>query len=413
MRKPAFSSSLAILTAALAVPRGAAADVRVFDRAASETLPALSLDLFGWAQPRFAWQQHDTRPSVHFEPNPAFTVQSARLGAVAGLGDHAEVHLEVDLAREIAQPIDAYVVVTPFRRPEATLQVSLGQLRVPFSRQNLLAAKSRQFADNAYFVAPKFVVDRDLGVQLGVDLFEGRGRLLAGVFNGNEPGRGQTLNADAWFLFAGRVEVSPLGRPPRFEGDLRPVADRAKPIVTLGLGAMRNRLEDKSFYRTYFGADLGFWWQGLSLYAEAYHRTDCPIGQSCPVFFGAPQGSLNPAGITGEGWNVQAGYFPPLPWLREHLEVAARVQRFDPAREVASPANDAGARDLDQSNPTWGYLGVQVGGSFYWDRGHDLKLSGSYEIRNETKSCLQGQSGNACTGVIANNLLLIQGTAAF
>ena len=401
------------LVAALAFSRAAAADVRVVDRAATDKLPALALDLFGWAQPRFSWQQHDERPGVKFTPNPAFTVPTARLGAVGFLGPWAEIHLEVDLAREIATPIDAYAVVTPFQRPEATLRLTLGQFRVPFSRQNLLNAKVHQLPDNAYFVTPKFVVDRDLGAQVEVDLFEGRGRIAAGVFNGNEPGRGQTLNADPWFLFAGRIEIAPLGRAPRFEGDVRPVEERKKPLVALGLGAMRNRLEDKGFYRTYFGGDLAFWWRGLSLYAEAYHRTDCPIGDACPVFFGAPRSSLNPNAITGEGWNVQAGFLPPIPWVEEHLEVAARVQRFDPAREVAEPTNDAGARDLDQSNPTWGYLGVQVGGTFYWDRAHDLKLSGSYEIRNETKSCLQGQSGSACTGAIANNLFVLQATAAF
>ena len=413
MRRLPALPALFLSLAALASPRGAAADVRAFERPATEKLPALALDLYGWAQPRFSWQQHDERPAVRFEPNPAFTVQTARLGAIGWLGPHADVHLEVDLAREIASPIDAFVVVTPFTLPEATLHVTLGQFRVPFSRQNLLASKSHQFADNAYFVAPKFVVDRDLGVELDVDLFEGRGRLFAGVFNGNDPGRGQSLNADPWFLFAGRVEVAPLGRAPRFEGDVRPLDERKKPLVALGLGAMRNRLEDKHFYRTYFGADLGFWWRGLSLYAEAYHRTDCPIGDACPAFFAAARSSLNPNAITGEGWNVQAGFLPPIPWVEEHLEVAVRVQRFDPAREVAVPTNDAGARDLDQSNPTWGYQGIQVGGNFYWDRAHDLKLSGSYEIRNETKACLQGQGGNACTGAIANNLLLLQATAAF
>jgi hypothetical protein len=113
------------------------------------------------------------------------------------------------------------------------------------------------------------------------------------------------------------------------------------------------------------------------------------------------------------GWNVQAGYFPPLPFTREHLEVVARVHYIDPNIGVKNPANDNGARDLDQSNPTRGYRGYVFGLNLFVDRGHKLKLQASYEIRNETKRCLEGQSGNGCTGFIKNDIFTLQGTAAF
>lgn len=396
MRTLAALSALAVVTASTA----ASADVRVFETDAH--VPPLSLDLYGWIQPRFSLQQQDARPDVNFTPNPAFTLARTRLGAVVNYGLWARAQIEIELARDTAQPIDAFVVANPLHEKSATLSVTLGQFRVPFSRQNLLPSKAYQLPDNAYFVTPKFLVDRDIGGQLGVDLFEGRGKLMVAIFNGNDPGRGQTQNIDPYFLFAGRLEVSPLGAAPRFEGDLRPLDERHKPLVTLGGGAMRNRADDKHFNRTYLGADLGFWWEGFSLYAEYYHRKDQPVD--------APAGAQ---AVTAEGFNAQAGYFPPLPFVREHLELAFRVQRFDPDKEVTQPAKDVGARDLEQSDPTWGYLGLTFGLNGYADRGHHLKMQASYEIRNETKRCLEGQSGDACSGFIKNNLLLFQATAAF
>ncbi len=91
-----------------------------------------------------------------------------------------------------------------------------------------------------------------------------------------------------------------------------------------------------------------------------------------------------------------------------------RVQRFDPYVEVTAPGADAGERELDQSNPTWGYMGYVVGlNVFPLSWGHNFKVQASYEIRNETKRCLTGQSGKACTGFIGNNLFLLQGTVGF
>ncbi len=167
---------------------------------------------------------------------------------------------------------------------------------------------------------------------------------------------------------------------------------------------MRNHQQDKYYERTYLGADLGFWWEGFSLYAEYYHRLD-------KAALDAPTGQIPPE-IHAEGVNAQIGYFPPLPIAREHLEVVFRFERFDP-NETTRPSNDSGERDLDQSNPTWGYMGFVFGLNAFADRGHNLKLQTSYEVRNETTRCLVGQTGAGCTGYIKNNLFLLQATAAF
>src|SRR5262249_19844119 len=136
-------------------------------------LPPVSLDLFGWAQPRFTYQQSDERPEVKFLTNPAFSVYHARLGAIGQLGEVARAQFEIELAREVAQPLDAFVVLTPITRPMVTLNLTLGQFRVPFSRQNQLRNKNYQLADPAYWVSPKFVIDRDLGAMIDENLFDG------------------------------------------------------------------------------------------------------------------------------------------------------------------------------------------------------------------------------------------------
>ncbi len=104
--------------------------------------------------------------------------------------------------------------------------------------------------------------------------------------------------------------------------------------------------------------------------------------------------------------------------MREHLELPVfRVEYFDPAMDVKNPTGDSGARDLNQTNPTWGYIGYVIGANYFLNHKHTLKAQASYEIRNETKQCLQGQvlgsTTNGCTGYIANNLFVAQITAGF
>lgn len=400
---PAIVALAALLLTPLA-PGAARADVPLYKAADTDGEGSAALSAYGWVQPRFTYQQQDKRAAVNFTPNPAFTVQHARVGLYGQVASWARLVVEFELAGSQSTPlIDAFGVATA--APE--LSVTAGQFRVPFSRQNLLPGKALQFADTAFFVTPKFVVDRDMGVMVSGDLFAGRARYFAGMYDGNEPGRGQTQNSDAFFLFAGRVELSPLGPPPRFEGDLRPVAERGDFAFVLGGGAMRNRLEEKHFIRTYLGADLGIWFRGASLYAEYYHRDDRPTPGDAAVAAGVT------AKVTAEGFNVQVGYFAPLPWVEEHLELAARVHRFDPNKQIKQPNADPGARDLDQSNPLWGYQGYTLGVNVFPRASHELKLQASYELRNETKRCMAGQTGSGCTGYIKNDLFVLQATLAF
>ncbi len=274
MRSSRALSSALLALATLAGAAPAAADITVFE---APSVADFKLDLYGWVQPRFTYQQQDNRPSVLFDPIPAFNVQRARLGTVASLGPWARAQVEIDFSGQYALPFDAFVVLSPIHEKAATLNLTAGQFRVPFSRQNLLPSVAYQLPDVAYFVAPSFLVDRDIGGKIWSDLFEGRLRLQIGMFDGNNPGKGQAIKTDPDFLAAARVEVSPFGAAPRFEGDLRPLSAQHHFILTLAASAMRHRADEVHFNRNYVGADLAAYWEGASLYGEFYYHIDDPI----------------------------------------------------------------------------------------------------------------------------------------
>jgi Phosphate-selective porin O and P len=395
-RSPAFTAAAAF-TLACAAP--AAAQVTVFR---APEYGDLSVDLYGWIQPRFTAQQHDDRPQVMFDPEPAFTVQRARFGTVGKFGELGRLQLEVDFAGNTVTTLDAYAVLAPIHEKDVRFELTFGQFRVPFSGQNLRPSSSFQLPDVAYFIAPSFIVDRNIGAKMGVELWNGKLKLEAGVFNANDPGRGQTINVDGYFLAAARFEIAPLGRVPNFEGDLRPLYEQHHFVFRIAGNAMRDRFPSKDFDRKYVGGDISAWWYGASLYGEVYYHVDSPAGDMAST-----------AMVRQAGYNIQAGYFPPVPWVREHLEAAVRVEYFDPALDVQHPTGDAGAMDLNQSNPTWGYRGYIFGLNYFLNHKHTLKAQASYEVRNETKQCLMGQTLPNCTGYIRGNLFVAQITAGF
>ena len=211
--------ALCALLLGASVSRSALAEVHVFQTEIKGQ--PVAVGLYGFASPRFSLQENDRRKEVQFTPNPAFTLFKSRLGVTASLSNRAELRFELEMGKDFTQGMDAYIEGAPVVDKMATVSIRLGQFRVPFSRQNLLSSGSLQLPDPAYFATAKYVVDRDIGAMVIGRFWEDRIRLSAGVFNGNEPGRGQTLNTDGSFLYAGRLEVSPFGKPPAHEGDVR------------------------------------------------------------------------------------------------------------------------------------------------------------------------------------------------
>jgi hypothetical protein len=386
----------ALVASTLAAP--AAADVTVFE---APSVGDFQLDMYGWIQPRFTWQQNDTRPTENFEPNAAFTLNRLRLGTIARTGPWAEARVEADYSGVTPKLIDGYVTLSPIHEKAASLNLTAGYFRVPISRQNLLPSVGYQLADIAYFVNPAFLIDRDLGAKLWTELFDKRVRLEIGIWDSNSAGPGQQTSTDPTFLYGARLEISPFGPAPRFEGDLRPLGMQHRPIVSLGLSGMLDKRDSIGYYQKWAGADLAAYWEGASLYGEFFYHVSTGY---------APNN--NPP-ITQLGWNIQAGYFPPIPWVREHLEVVARVQFFDPYTQQTAP--EAGTTQLSQTNPEQGYMGYVFGLNYFLNHKHTLKVQASYEIRDQTKQCLQGETlaKNNCTGYFADNLFVAQITAGF
>jgi hypothetical protein len=375
----------------------AAADVTVFE---APSVGDFSLDLYGWIQPRFTWQQND----VNFNPTPGFSLQRLRLGTIARTGPWAEARVEVDYSGVSPKLIDGYVTLSPIHEKQASLNLTAGYFRVPISRQNLLPSVGYQLADTAYFVNPAFLVDRDLGAKLWTELLDKRIKVEVGMWDSNSSGAGQQGNTNTTFLYGARLEVAPFGPAPRFEGDLRPLGLQHRPIVALGASGMLCKYDNTGYYQKWAGGDLAAYWEGASLYAEIFYNVSDGY---------AVNGNPAPSAITQFGWNVQAGYFPPVPWVREHLEVAARVEFFDPYTQITAP--DPGAVQLSATHPEQGYMGYLFGLNYFLNHKHTLKAQVSYEIRDQTKQCLQGQSlaKNDCTGYYADNLFITQITAGF
>lgn len=385
--------------ASLLLTSTASAQLIVYDKADPEGKEGGSrqLALYGFVQPRFTLQQEDHRdPNNTVEANPGFSFKRSRIGAIARFADFATLQMELETQTTSVLGIDAFARLHPIKE----LQLQIGQFRVPFSRQNLIQGFSHQMPDAAYWVAPKFIVDRDIGMQLGGEAFDGKLIYAASLMNGNRDAARTDGNFDKFFLYAGRVSVAPLGRFPNFEGDLRNESERKQPLFYVGGGAMHNHLTDTHYKRMYIGADASFIWQGFSLYGEFYQRTDTADGD-------APAGTPR---VSARGFNVQAGYFVPAPYVREHIEVAGRFQQLDPNRDVSNPT---GRDDLTSSNPTQGFRGIGFGVNWFPLRTHGAKVQAAYELRNELKKCLQAQSEPNCTGFVKNDLLVIQATLAF
>jgi|GEM_PF-3392777 len=411
----------------------ALAQVSVWEKpedAADDDIPIRSLSLFGFVQPQFVVEGHDTRDNTYkWEPNPGLRIRRARLGAQVSVAHGVDAVFELDLSGDQTRTVDAYVNYAPL--PE--LQVEMGQFRVPFSRQNLVSSRTRQMPDPAFFVTPRFMVERDQGAMLWGEFFEGRVAYYAAVFNG--AGAGTPSNIDPYFLIAGRIELAPLGKLPNFESDVRRPGDRSKPLVGVGGGAMNNCVQSDDLSRTYLGVDLAAFWYGASLYAELYDRRDRTLEARAPVtglsgdsLLGIcrrrakPGDDPNAMGIDvvhAQGYNVQLGAFPPLRFLDQHIELVARHQFIDPNTKVAQPDGF----DIDATNPTQGFRSFEFGVSWYiaglrpdaprQGAAHNAKIQASYEFRNETKKCMAGQVEPYCTGYINNNVFLVTATGGF
>lgn len=269
----------------------------------------------GFIQPQYRMRQDSPAP---FDED-GFRFARARFTAT-GTGTAGNLVLGAYFEAEL-QPTfslyDAYITVSRPLPHNGVLTVDFGQTRVPISRQQMLSDTRLSFVDKAQIgsIAP----DRDLGVRVWYVPSQLHAvRVIGGVFNGE--GRNEVQNINQSYLYAGRVEITPIG-------DVQPYAESAFAgnWLSLGLSAGRNVLTPGDFHETQvsLGADLSGSWKGLSgsfEYLEVRH-----------TFSGDPAKKPG-VDYKANGFTAQLAYLLPyeLPPLHEaRFEVSARVEEID------------------------------------------------------------------------------------
>ncbi|MBK6534349.1 MAG: hypothetical protein IPF99_33715 [Deltaproteobacteria bacterium] len=153
-----------------------------------------------------------------------------------------------------------------------------------------------------------------------------------------------------------------------------------------------------------FGADVFFAARGASVYGEVYFRdtqeTDTTAAPSTQSL----------------GWMVQAGYFIPAPSLRNHLEVVARAQSFDPSSCYTVNAGPECGQRLPGSQSREVYRDFMFARAYtfglnWYQLGHGFKAQAQYTINTEHRDVTNDRRPGS--GVVNNNLFTLLLTGSF
>jgi len=185
-----------------------------------------------------------------------------------------------------------------------------GQFKVPFGRQELTSSGSQQFVDRS-IVSTEFAKGRDIGLELGSQLFQGKLDLRVGIFNG--AGRNVTTNDNNKYQLDARATWQPWGDVKYVEGD---PDGTDHPLLALAaqyeVNDRRGATAGNDIKRETQGADFVFKYKGLFFFGEYFSADDIPET-------GRP--------YTREGFNLQAGYFV----IPKTFELALRYAQLDPS----------------------------------------------------------------------------------
>lgn len=276
------------------------------------------------------------------------------------LGPALTYYVQLSFANQDSEPDlrlplrDAYVTWNP----AGGLNVRIGQMKVPFSRQRVVSSSALQMVDRSIVVS-ELNLDRDVGLQVFSRKVAGSDRVgyAVGVFGGEGRNR---LGRAAGLLYAARVEAWPLGPfDDMVESDQnRRQAWRVAVAGNLGYNQRTNRPRstigtpyaagDFSYRHAAFDAVLkGHGWslQGEWLWrrADADARAVVVTGQPVTI-----------RSRSGAGAYLQLGRM-----LTPRLEGVVRASRLRP---------EAG------TDPTFVEASEQSAGVSYYFRQHDLKL---------------------------------------
>ncbi|MBL4684269.1 MAG: hypothetical protein JKY37_06750 [Nannocystaceae bacterium] len=209
-------------------------------------------------------------------------------------------------------------------RDVVTLDLELGQMRIPFTAQNRSQNSTLMFPRRS---TPNnvFLSGTDLGGLVRLGILDDTVDILGGIYNGTGLAVSETNNRGA--LYAGRLDVNPLGGFPYAEGDL----GRGKFKFGVGAGLLyyptkvfydagndtRTRARDLRASASFRMQVRGFYLQGEFLRRQ---RTDSlsnlpqvatgAYGQTS--FFFPIKGRLGAAPVGRFGWTTLDQSFDPL-----------------------------------------------------------------------------------------------------
>lgn len=346
-----------------------------------------SVSVGGFLQPQFRVRQNS---AAQGDQN-GFRFARARLivaaHVLAGNLDLSAM-IETELQPQFSM-FDAYATVTRVfgnsgkGHLPGRLTLDVGQMRTPISRQQMLSDTRTAFVDKAQLatIAP----DRDLGLKLTFAPPDLPVKVMAGAFNGE--GKNQVENINESYLYAARLELSPLGR----DAQLAESAFGGK-ILTAGFSYGHNTLSSMANgheKRTYLGADVFGSYKGVSASAEYL---------VVKYAFDGAEGMVSPD-YQANGWVAQLNYLLPTklpPFQQSRLELGGRIEEID--RNDLIPIAQPG--DPNQS------VREITGMLTYYMRMHNLKLQVAFNHFTE----IEDKTIVGANAVYKNDQVLVEAT---
>ncbi|MFD2512972.1 porin [Pontibacter locisalis] len=244
----------------------------------------------------------------------------------------------------------------------------VGQTKLPGNRERIISSQKMQFVDRS-LLNSRFNIDRDAGIQLhhvhnfGTTVVRESGSISMGE------GRDITVNNAGGYDYTAKVEVMPFGE---FEGEGAYVGsdiyreETPKLAVAAAYnfndnasregGQLGDFLVDQRDLSTLF-VDYMFKYRGFSSMGE-YANKKAPDG---PVVLRTDEGLVDETFVTGNAFNIQAGYLFPTNW-----EIAGRYTTFNPEKVT-------NIRSQEQYT-----LGVSK-----YIVGHSLKVQGDVTLQDQ------------------------------
>ena len=290
--------------------------------------------------------------------NDRFYLRRARINIQGKFLEEFDFRLEGDFSGTVAeatgnraQMTDGYINWNRFD----FANVKVGQFKTPFGFEQLYA-DPRLFIAERTLVNDRLTASRQIGVQVGGDVFDKQFSYATGVFNGT--GVNTTANDNDKFMWAGRVSAvgwqgTWLGQDTKWTlgADALATADTnlTGQAAEFGFDVVPGGTKDNIFTgrRKAGGLDTQFHAGPFDLWVEYLRARFKPLDR-------IPSTSFDSA-----GWYAQAGWF----LVPKQLQAVARYDDFDPNVLIAA-----------NSTRTW-----TLGGNWFL-KADDIKLQFDYLI---------------------------------